>query len=109
MAFIFAKLLANERISSKPISVRQLQRSTVLQSIWEDIEWLTGQAHKKRPTRSDMRVRLIRAKFYGCQVLLSGLKDLELDKIMEELEAVKKYVGMGSNVAITSTSRSKIH
>ena len=71
-----------------------VNRDVVLQWLKEDIEFLRRKARCKNPIKNPIRVKLLRASIYGCSVLLAGMKDSELDKIMEEIEAIKKHVKM---------------
>ncbi len=43
-------------------------------------------ARCKNPIKNPIRVKLLRASIYGCSVLLSGLKDEELELRVVELE-----------------------
>ena len=63
-----------------------VNRNLILQWLKEDIEFLREKARCKNPIKNPIRVKLLRASIYGCSVLLSGLKDEELEFRIIELE-----------------------
>ena len=63
-----------------------VNRNLILQWLKEDIEFLREKARCKNPIKNPIRVKLLRASIYGCSVLLSGLKDEELELRIIELE-----------------------
>ena len=63
-----------------------VNRNIVLQWLKEDIAYLRKMARNKNPIKNPIRVKLLRASIYGCSVLLSGLKDEELELRIENLE-----------------------
>ena len=63
-----------------------VNRKLILQWLKEDIEFLREKARCKNPIKNPIRVKLLRASIYGCSVLLSGLKDEELELRIVELE-----------------------
>jgi len=63
-----------------------VDRNIVLQWLKEDIAYLRRMARNKNPIKNPIRVKLLRASIYGCSVLLSGLKDEELELRIVELE-----------------------
>ena len=63
-----------------------VNRNLILQWLKEDIEFLREKARCKNPIKNPIRVKLLRASIYGCSVLLSGLKDEELEIRVLELE-----------------------
>jgi hypothetical protein len=63
-----------------------VNRNLILQWLKEDIEFLRQKARCKNPIKNPIRVKLLRASIYGCSVLLSGLKDEELELRIVELE-----------------------
>ena len=63
-----------------------VNRNMVLQWLKEDISFLRKMARSKNPIKNPIRVKLLRASIYGCSVLLSGLKDEELEIRIVELE-----------------------
>ena len=63
-----------------------VNRNLVLQWLKEDIAFLRKMARSKNPIKNPIRVKLLRASIYGCSVLLSGLKDEELELRIVELE-----------------------
>jgi hypothetical protein len=86
---------------------QRVDRNIILRWLKEDIEYLRHKAKNDNPGKSTMRVQLLRASIYGCSVLLSGMKDVELDRLMEEIEEIK--LGMKENVEGKSSARSRIH
>lgn len=71
-----------------------VNRNMVLQWLKEDVDFLRKKARCKNPIKNPIRVKLLRASIYGCSVLLQGMKEAELDKLMDEIEAIKKHIGM---------------
>jgi hypothetical protein len=63
-----------------------VNRNMILQWLKEDIAFLRKMARNKNPIKNPIRVKLLRASIYGCSVLLSGLKDEELELRILELE-----------------------
>ena len=63
-----------------------VNRNMVLHFLKEDIEFLRYMARCKNPIKNPIRVKLLRASIYACSVLLSGLKDEELELRVVELE-----------------------
>ena len=63
-----------------------VNRNIVLQWLKEDIAYLRKMARNKNPIKNPIRVKLLRASIYGCSVLLSGLKDEDLELRVLELE-----------------------
>ena len=63
-----------------------VNRNMVLQWLKEDIEFLRKKARNKNPIKNPIRLKLLRASIYGCSVLLSGLKDEEVELRVIELE-----------------------
>ena len=63
-----------------------VNRNLILHWLKEDIEFLREKARCKNPIKNPIRVKLLRASIYGCSVLLSGLKDEELEIRIVELE-----------------------
>ncbi|MFC1486605.1 hypothetical protein ACFLRN_02795 [Thermoproteota archaeon] len=63
-----------------------VNRNMILQWLKEDISFLRKMARCKNPIKNPIRVKLLRASIYGCSVLLSGLKDEELELRIVELE-----------------------
>ena len=63
-----------------------VNRNMVLHFLKEDIEFLRYMARCKNPIKNPIRVKLLRASIYACSVLLSGLKDEELELRVLELE-----------------------
>ena len=63
-----------------------VNRNMILQWLKEDIEFLRKKARSKNPIKNPIRVKLLRASIYACSVLLSGLKDEELELRITELE-----------------------
>ena len=63
-----------------------VNRNMVLHWLKEDIAFLRKMARSKNPIKNPVRVKLLRASIYGCSVLLSGLKDEELELRILELE-----------------------
>ena len=63
-----------------------VNRNMILRWLKEDIEFLRMKARQKNPIKNPIRVKLLRASIYGCSVLLSGLKDEELELRIVELE-----------------------
>ena len=63
-----------------------VNRKMILQWLKEDIEFLRYKARCKNPIKNPIRVKLLRTSIYGCSVLLSGLKDEELELRIVELE-----------------------
>ena len=63
-----------------------VNRNLILQWLKEDIDFLRTKARCKNPIKNPIRVKLLRASIYGCSVLLSGLKDEELELRVIELE-----------------------
>lgn len=86
-----------------------IDRNQVLSWLKEDVAWLRKKMRNDNPIKNPIRVRLARASIYGCSVLLSGLKDTELDDLMKEIEKIKEHIGMMGNVKSTSQTRSKLH
>lgn len=74
-------------------SKRIVNRNMVLHWLKEDIAFLRKMARNKNPIKNPVRVKLLRASIYGCSVLLSGLKDEELEiRILELEEKLKNGV-----------------
>ena len=67
-----------------------VNRNMILQWLTEDISFLRKMARCKNPIKNPIRVKLLRASIYGCSVLLSGLKDEELELRIVELEEKMK-------------------
>ena len=65
---------------------QNVNRNIILQWLKEDIAFLREKARQKNPIKNPIRVKLLRASIYGCSVLLSGLKDEELELRIIELE-----------------------
>ena len=63
-----------------------VNRNMILRWLKEDIDFLRVKARCKNPIKNPIRVKLLRASIYGCSVLLSGLKDEELELRVVELE-----------------------
>ena len=63
-----------------------VNRNLILHWLKEDIEFLREKARCKNPIKNPIRVKLLRTSIYGCSVLLSGLKDEELELRVLELE-----------------------
>ncbi len=74
------------RNNSSSNSNEIINRNMILQWLKEDIEFLRKKARCKNPIKNPIRVKLLRASIYGCSVLLSGLKDEELELRIVELE-----------------------
>ena len=67
-----------------------VNRNMVLQWLKEDIAFLSYMARCKNPIKNTIRFKLLRASIYACSVLLSGLKDEELELRIIELEEKMK-------------------
>ena len=82
----FKRSLKNSSLKSNEV----VNRNLVLQWLKEDIAFLRKMARCKNPIKNPIRVKLLRASIYGCSVLLSGLKDEELELRIVELEEKMK-------------------
>lgn len=87
-----SKITAN-RSSLEPTNTTQ--RQVILNSLWSDAEWLNTQIHKKRISRSPHRLKMIKAKAYICSILLSGLKDQELEYLNARLKVLEEKASKG--------------
>ena len=79
----------NDEIEQKNRFLKSNQivnRNMVLQWLKDDIQFLREKARKKNPIKNPIRLKLLRASIYGCSVLLSGLKDEEMELRIIELE-----------------------
>jgi len=84
---------ANREKSKKNVSSnpnQNVNRDIILQWLKEDIEYLRQKARCKNPIKNPIRVKLLRASIYACSVLLSGLKDEELEIRVKQLEETIK-------------------
>ena len=71
----------------------ETRRDSTLNLLNEVIQWLWRKAKQKKPIPKT-RIQTCRALIYGCSVYLDALKDVELDKLTEEVEAIKEHVGL---------------
>jgi len=72
-----------------------IQRQAILNSLWNDAEWLDTQIHKQRISKSTHRLKMIKVKAYICSILLSGLKDRELEDLNERLKVLEEKTAKG--------------
>lgn len=69
------------------------EKSDVLISLWNNAKWLEQKIQKKGAhlTEKDkQRVYMIHTHAYVCKTILSGLRDIELELRVEELETKLK-------------------
>ena len=90
--------LSVEQPQKADLSVKQdaskIDRNVVLAWLEQDVKWLREKARSDYPGRSMIRVQLLRASIYGCSVLLTGLKDVEIEEILKEIKLIKEKIGL---------------
>lgn len=71
-------------------SEKCVSRTEILRILNEDVAWLRAHARNKRRFKDPLKIQLLRASIYGCSVMLSGLKDEELELRVLDLETKLK-------------------
>lgn len=78
--------------SSQKTSV--VDRDTVLTWLKQDVCQLRKWATQPHTIKSSIRIYCLRSSIHGCSVILQALKDKEIEELAEDIEEIKKHVGM---------------
>lgn len=71
-----------------------VDRAGILQGLAAKVKQLDQWATQPHTIKSPIRVTCVRAEIYAYSVMLSGLKDKEIDELVTEIQAIKVHVGM---------------
>lgn len=71
-----------------------VNRDEILTWLKSDIAQLRKWARQTHTIKNSVRVYCLRSSIHGCSVMLSALKDKELDELAREVEEIKNHVGL---------------
>jgi hypothetical protein len=71
-----------------------VNRDMILQGLKDKIAQLDQWATQSHTIKDPIRVSCVRGEIYAYSIMLSGLRDKELDDLKGDVDAIKKHVGM---------------